>query len=76
ALEKPVLLNKFLLLTFADLKKYHFYYWFCYPALCLPESLPLIQGPVGLDQRFSLKQIVLKQLDGKRTRKEAWDQGW
>ncbi|XP_024211098.1 ubiquitin-like modifier-activating enzyme ATG7 isoform X9 [Pan troglodytes] len=57
ALEKPVLLNKFLLLTFADLKKYHFYYWFCYPALCLPESLPLIQGPVGLDQRFSLKQI-------------------
>uniref|UniRef100_A0A8C5Z9C9 Ubiquitin-like modifier-activating enzyme ATG7 n=1 Tax=Marmota marmota marmota TaxID=9994 RepID=A0A8C5Z9C9_MARMA len=57
ALENPVLLNKFLLLTFADLKKYHFYYWFCYPALCLPESIPLIQGPVGLDQRFSSKQI-------------------
>ncbi|KAL2807212.1 ubiquitin-like modifier-activating enzyme ATG7 isoform e [Daubentonia madagascariensis] len=57
ALENPVLLNKFLLLTFADLKKYHFYYWFCYPALCLPESIPLIQGPVGLDQRFSPKQI-------------------
>lgn len=57
ALENPVLLNKFLLLTFADLKKYHFYYWFCSPALCLPESVPLIQGPVGLDQRFSPKQI-------------------
>ncbi|XP_047390973.1 ubiquitin-like modifier-activating enzyme ATG7 isoform X2 [Sciurus carolinensis] len=57
ALENPVLLNKFLLLTFADLKKYHFYYWFCYPALCLPESIPLIHGPVGLDQRFSSKQI-------------------
>ncbi|EHB15584.1 Autophagy-related protein 7 [Heterocephalus glaber] len=57
ALENPVLLNKFLLLTFADLKKYHFYYWFCYPALCLPESIPLIQGPVALDQRFSPKQI-------------------
>ncbi|XP_037657967.1 ubiquitin-like modifier-activating enzyme ATG7 isoform X5 [Choloepus didactylus] len=57
ALENPVLLNKFLLLTFADLKKYHFYYWFCYPALCLPESIPLIHGPVGLDQRFSPKQI-------------------
>ncbi|XP_075406144.1 ubiquitin-like modifier-activating enzyme ATG7 [Tenrec ecaudatus] len=57
ALENPVLLNKFLLLTFADLKKYHFYYWFCYPALCLPESIPLIQGPEGLHQRFSPKQI-------------------
>ncbi|EPY72691.1 ubiquitin-like modifier-activating enzyme ATG7 isoform a [Camelus ferus] len=57
ALDNPVLLNKFLLLTFADLKKYHFYYWFCSPALCLPESTPLVQGPVGLDQRFSPKQI-------------------
>ncbi|KAK7826366.1 hypothetical protein U0070_021380 [Myodes glareolus] len=57
ALENPLLLNKFLLLTFADLKKYHFYYWFCCPALCLPESIPLIQGPVGLDQRLSPKQM-------------------
>ncbi|KAH0519693.1 Ubiquitin-like modifier-activating enzyme ATG7 [Microtus ochrogaster] len=40
-----------------DLKKYHFYYWFCCPALCLPESIPLIQGPVGLDQRLSPKQM-------------------
>ncbi|XP_059796359.1 ubiquitin-like modifier-activating enzyme ATG7 isoform X1 [Balaenoptera ricei] len=57
ALDHPVLLNKFLLLTFADLKKYHFYYWFCSPALCLPESIPLIRGPVDLDQRFSPQQI-------------------
>ncbi|XP_029391207.1 ubiquitin-like modifier-activating enzyme ATG7 isoform X1 [Mus pahari] len=57
ALENPMLLNKFLLLTFADLKKYHFYYWFCCPALCLPESIPLIRGPVSLDQRLSPKQI-------------------
>ncbi|MEJ1279805.1 autophagy related 7 [Cricetulus griseus] len=61
ALENPMLLNKFLLLTFADLKKYHFYYWFCCPALCLPESIPLIQGPVGLDQRLSPKQIQALQ---------------
>jgi hypothetical protein len=29
----PSLLNRFLLLTFADLKKYHYYYWFFFPAL-------------------------------------------
>ncbi|XP_028906628.1 ubiquitin-like modifier-activating enzyme ATG7 isoform X3 [Ornithorhynchus anatinus] len=57
ALENPVLLNKFLLLTFSDLKKYHFYYWFCYPALCLPEGVPLIRQPLGLGQRFSPSQI-------------------
>lgn len=26
-------LNPFLLLTFADLKKYKYYYWLCFPAL-------------------------------------------
>ncbi|XP_029456633.1 ubiquitin-like modifier-activating enzyme ATG7 [Rhinatrema bivittatum] len=57
ALENPVLLNKFLLLTFADLKKYRFYYWFCYPALCLPEGVPVIQQPVSLGEKFSASQI-------------------
>nr|XP_020836714.1 ubiquitin-like modifier-activating enzyme ATG7 isoform X4 [Phascolarctos cinereus] len=57
ALENPVLLNKFLLLTFSDLKKYYFYYWFCYPALCLPEGVPLLQEPIRLDQKFSPSQI-------------------
>lgn len=27
------LLNRFLLLTFADLKKYKYFYWFSFPAL-------------------------------------------
>uniref|UniRef100_A0A8D2J5M9 Ubiquitin-like modifier-activating enzyme ATG7 n=1 Tax=Varanus komodoensis TaxID=61221 RepID=A0A8D2J5M9_VARKO len=57
AMENPVLLNRFLLLTFADLKRYRFYYWFCYPALCLPEGIPLIQQPVCLSAKFSSVQV-------------------
>ncbi|KAM9276823.1 ubiquitin-like modifier-activating enzyme ATG7 isoform 2-T4 [Morus bassanus] len=61
ALENPMLLNRFLLLTFADLKKYNFYYWFCYPALCFPDGIHVIQKPVCLGDRFPLNQIQTLQ---------------
>lgn len=34
----PSLLNRFVLITFADLKTWKFYYWFCFPGLSLPST--------------------------------------
>ncbi|KAI8929240.1 hypothetical protein BC831DRAFT_497246 [Entophlyctis helioformis] len=42
--QEPSLLGRFLLLTFADLKKYRFYYWFAFPAI-LPSEPILLRSP-------------------------------
>ncbi|XP_017306286.1 ubiquitin-like modifier-activating enzyme ATG7 [Ictalurus punctatus] len=57
AVEDPSVLSKFIILTFADLKKYQFYYWFCFPALCFLEGIQLVTDPVLLERKFSPRQV-------------------
>ncbi|XP_037086702.1 ubiquitin-like modifier-activating enzyme ATG7 [Pollicipes pollicipes] len=58
ALETPCLLNPFLLVTFADLKKYDFFYWFGFPALKQPSSVAALEPPQQLSEALSAGQIA------------------
>ncbi|PFX29993.1 Ubiquitin-like modifier-activating enzyme ATG7 [Stylophora pistillata] len=61
ALEDPSVLCQFVLMTFADLKKYKFYYWFAFPALCPETSATHVAPPVHLGDYFTPSQIASLQ---------------
>ena len=42
-LKDPRILTRFVCHTFADLKKYHYYYWFVFPAFILPPTIQMSQ---------------------------------
>ena len=55
AVEDPSLLTHFLLLTYADLKKYNYCYWFAFPAL-LPSSPVTFKQAATVGDSFSQLQ--------------------
>ena len=50
--EDPRILCRFVIHMFADLKKYHYYYWFAFPAVVLPKEIVLVQQPTLFSEHF------------------------
>lgn len=61
-LENPSVLSSFSLLSFSDLKKFHFYYWFAFPSL-YTEWLVNTNKPVSKDEQADLTTNVQAWLD-------------
>lgn len=56
AVEQPYLLSRFYISSFADLKKYHYYYWFAFPASSL-LSYEITDLPKKISEVFNSQQI-------------------
>ena len=63
AVRDPTLLQRFVLLTFADLKSYRFTYWFATPAL-LPAEAILFDHPQGMSTRLSTTAEIVSLYRG------------
>ena len=57
AIHNPSLLTNFVLLTYANLKKYDYYYWFGYPALA-PNEPVSYKSLKTIDKAFTSEQII------------------
>mmetsp|Transcript_10415 Transcript_10415/g.20669 ORF Transcript_10415/g.20669 Transcript_10415/m.20669 type:complete len:691 (+) Transcript_10415:3-2075(+) len=53
----PSLLNRFLLLTFANLKTHRYYYWFAFPALASQNVVITSDPPKPVDQALPPKSV-------------------
>ncbi|KAJ2803838.1 Autophagy protein 7, partial [Coemansia guatemalensis] len=61
ATQRPELLWPFLLLTFADLKKYRFHHWFAFPAVTADPPDTATEAPVAIS-KFVAREADLAQL--------------
>jgi Ubiquitin-like modifier-activating enzyme ATG7 N-terminus len=55
----PMQLVNFTILTYADLKKHKFYYWFCFPALLSSSPWNFVdeKGPSIIRESFSTIEV-------------------
>ncbi|CAH8579437.1 unnamed protein product [Heterobilharzia americana] len=56
-LKNPIVLLRFLLLTYCDLKKHKFYFWFAYPAVLHSEQ-PMFSCIRSVREEFSEDQVM------------------
>ena len=59
-LKDPRILTRFVCHTFADLKKYHYYYWFVFPAFILPPTIQMSQPVQPIYDFLKSEEIIQK----------------
>ncbi len=52
-LEDTRILSRFAVHMFADLKKYHYFYWFTFPAFVLPDSVQLLEPASKISEELA-----------------------